>query len=86
MTWQHEGAFACHSDMHLDPIGRDKPVRDFQSSPLSIVPLRWRRISIILKVSLEDHRLCGTPMFRATSTAIAQAVRPSLGPGVPTVS
>ena len=23
--------------MHLDPISRDKPVRDFQSSPLTIV-------------------------------------------------
>ena len=34
------GAFACHRDMHLDPIGRDKPVRDFQSSPLSIVLMR----------------------------------------------
>src|SRR6476660_1888552 len=78
--------------MHLDPIGRDKPVRDFQSSPLSIVPLRWRRISIILEVALEDHRSWAPTMFRATSKFVMRSQQwrrrytLSLGPGVPPVS
>ena len=53
--------------MHLNPIGREKLVRDFQSSPLSIVPFEVAWDLDYPESISRRPPILGTPMFRAAS-------------------